>query len=346
MGGRTQSEQGGQGLLCAGPRGLSAPARGSVPSDISAAHAQDRGCALAQGGHGRRVRGPRRGRRPQQRRPRAVLCRAARQAGRSHRRLPLFEVGLQGARCHLGGAEARARAHAQSAHGLLRQPATAPGRAATRRRRFRLCSSPGRIRDLYARCDVWVTASRSEGFNLPAMEAMACRTPVVATRTGWPEEAVVTGKNGVLVDVDDVAGLAQGVEWVLSRDDTAWRALSQNACATVASSSWQHSTEMFEEALRHACRRAARGEIEGRSMPTNRKSRASKPWLRAGVTKSRRQQTMVGGITTIITCSQTGLRRGQDCCGESLRAFGGPWAKGDFVAVKPRWGASISLHTR
>jgi glycosyltransferase involved in cell wall biosynthesis len=31
------------------------------------------------------------------------------------------------------------------------------------------------LRDIYASCDVWLTASRSEGFNLPAMEAMACR---------------------------------------------------------------------------------------------------------------------------------------------------------------------------
>jgi glycosyltransferase involved in cell wall biosynthesis len=120
------------------------------------------------------------------------------------------------------------------------------------------------IRDIYAACDVWVTASRSEGFNLPAMEAMACRTPVVATRTGWPDEAVVTEHNGVLVDVDDVAGLSQGIEWVLTRNDGQWRQLSENACATVAESSWQRSAEMFEAALEHACRRAELGEIEGR----------------------------------------------------------------------------------
>ena len=40
------------------------------------------------------------------------------------------------------------------------------------------------LRNLYARCDVWLTASRSEGFNLPALEAMACRTPVVSN-SSW-----------------------------------------------------------------------------------------------------------------------------------------------------------------
>jgi glycosyltransferase involved in cell wall biosynthesis len=120
------------------------------------------------------------------------------------------------------------------------------------------------IRKLYAQCDVWITASRSEGFNLPAMEAMACRTPVVATRTGWPEEFVTTGWNGVLVDVDDREAFTRGIDWVLSRSDAEWRDLSANAYATAASGSWETSAEMFEKALEHACRRSARGEIAGK----------------------------------------------------------------------------------
>jgi len=129
---------------------------------------------------------------------------------------------------------------------------------------FFFCPPQHQIRTLYSQCDVWITASRSEGFNLPAMEAMACRTPVVSTRTGWPEEAVKTGINGVLVDVDDQIGLAKGIRWVLSQTDEDWRRLSSNAYATVAASSWQASAEMFEGALKKACRRSARGEIAGR----------------------------------------------------------------------------------
>ena len=115
------------------------------------------------------------------------------------------------------------------------------------------------IRDIYAHCDVWVTASRSEGFNLTALEAMACRTPVVSTRTGWPEDAIKPGWNGVLVDIDDVAGLAKGIEWVLSRNKEEWRMLSTNAFATASAGSWEESAAMFEQALEHALRRAAEG---------------------------------------------------------------------------------------
>ena len=121
------------------------------------------------------------------------------------------------------------------------------------------------IRDIYASCDVWATASRSEGFNLPAMEAMACRTPVVATRTGWPEEAVKSEWNGMLVDIDDVAGLARGIERVLNQDKNAWRAMSANAFATVAGSSWEASAALFEKALLKAQARAIRNEIAGGS---------------------------------------------------------------------------------
>jgi glycosyltransferase involved in cell wall biosynthesis len=120
------------------------------------------------------------------------------------------------------------------------------------------------IKDLYAQCDVWVTASRSEGFNLPAMEAMACRTPVVASRTGWPEEAIATGKNGVLVDVEDIDGLVRGVEYILNLPDEEWRKMSYQAFETVALSSWDASTTLFEKALENVCARASHEEILGR----------------------------------------------------------------------------------
>jgi len=105
------------------------------------------------------------------------------------------------------------------------------------------------LRDLYAACDVWLTASSSEGFNLPAMEAMACRTPVVATRTGWPAEAIVAGFNGACVDVDDGATLVRETERILALPDAQWRRLSANAFETVRESSWERSADLFERSL-------------------------------------------------------------------------------------------------
>ena len=106
-----------------------------------------------------------------------------------------------------------------------------------------------KIREIYAHCDVWVAASRSEGFNLPAMEAMACRTPIVSTRTGWPAEAIKNQFNGMLVDVDDVDAIVDAVKWVLTLPEDKWRDLSQNAFATVEDCSWDNSAKKFEQVL-------------------------------------------------------------------------------------------------
>lgn len=111
-----------------------------------------------------------------------------------------------------------------------------------------------RLRSIYADCDVWLTASRSEGFNLPAMEAMACRTPVISTRTGWPEEAL-DGNNGACVAIDDAEALAAAARRLLELPDEAWRRVSEAAFRTVSDSSWERSADLFEATLVDAAAR-------------------------------------------------------------------------------------------
>lgn len=120
-----------------------------------------------------------------------------------------------------------------------------------------------KIRDIYSQCDVWLTSSIIEGFNLPAMEAMACRTPVVSTKTGWPDEVIITGKNGALADVGDVHALAEATKKILSLSNKDWVKMSEHAYKTVETSSWEKSAILFENALKNACMRAQKKEISG-----------------------------------------------------------------------------------
>jgi glycosyltransferase involved in cell wall biosynthesis len=64
---------------------------------------------------------------------------------------------------------------------------------------------------LYRRAALVVVPSRYEGFGLPAVEAMACGTPVVACAAGALPEVVGVGGGGILVPRDDPAALAQGI---------------------------------------------------------------------------------------------------------------------------------------
>jgi glycosyltransferase involved in cell wall biosynthesis len=114
---------------------------------------------------------------------------------------------------------------------------------------FHLMPRQDAIRTLYSQCDVWMTGSRSEGFNLTALEAMACRTPLVSTRTGWPFDAVVDGQNGFLVDVDDIESLALAVGKVLELSDGDWQNMSRQAYVTASSGSWEASAKAFETSL-------------------------------------------------------------------------------------------------
>jgi glycosyltransferase involved in cell wall biosynthesis len=62
---------------------------------------------------------------------------------------------------------------------------------------------------IYSAVDALVTPSFSEGFGLPALEAMACGTPVVASvRGSFPE---VIGDAGVLVDPERPEDIAAGI---------------------------------------------------------------------------------------------------------------------------------------
>jgi D-inositol-3-phosphate glycosyltransferase len=81
---------------------------------------------------------------------------------------------------------------------------------------------PGRVdqKELpsyYCAADMLVLPSAYESFGMVALEAMACGTPVVATRVGAMEEIIRKGVNGTLVDGFKSANLADAVTGLLSR---------------------------------------------------------------------------------------------------------------------------------
>jgi glycosyltransferase involved in cell wall biosynthesis len=72
--------------------------------------------------------------------------------------------------------------------------------------------STERIVELYAEAEVAVVPSLYEGFSLPAIEAMACGVPLVATTGGALPEVVGTdGETGLLVPPGDPGALAHTV---------------------------------------------------------------------------------------------------------------------------------------
>jgi glycogen(starch) synthase len=94
---------------------------------------------------------------------------------------------------------------------------------------------------------VLVLPSRFEGLGRVVIEAFARGRGVVATRAGGVLDLVEDGREGLLVEVDDVDGLASALERVLSD-----RALAERlgAAAHARFEEWNQSAEQWAQRMR------------------------------------------------------------------------------------------------
>lgn len=122
-----------------------------------------------------------------------------------------------------------------------------------KRLRGRVVVSPSQpeLAELYRQASVYLCASSYESFPLPPVEAMACGTPVVATRNVGVLEYAVDGTNALLADIGDVEGLAAAVDRVL-RDEGLADRLRAGGAATAASFRWDEIVDRMEALLRTA----------------------------------------------------------------------------------------------
>ena len=115
--------------------------------------------------------------------------------------------------------------------------------------------SQSQLKEFYAKCDAWLFASRSEGYGLPILEAMACRTPVIGTPAGAAPE-LLEGGCGILVKPEDPEDMARAIEQMCQLSETEWRTMSDAAYAKVTGYTWEDATDLFEAALYTAIERS------------------------------------------------------------------------------------------
>lgn len=106
---------------------------------------------------------------------------------------------------------------------------------------------------LYNEHELLVSPSLYEGFGLPAAEAMACGTPVVATTAGAFPEVIADGETGMLVPPADARALADAIEGLLA-DGERRRAMGAAGVARIERQfSWRACAErtaaLYEDVL-------------------------------------------------------------------------------------------------
>lgn len=120
-----------------------------------------------------------------------------------------------------------------------------------------------RARQIYSRSLVWFVASRSEGFSIPVLEAMACGCAVVATDCGGPRDIIVNGENGFLVETANAEQIADKIKLLLDNPELRQRFVIKSR-DTVRAFSWDNSADKLEEVLhslviKHSIRNAKKG---------------------------------------------------------------------------------------
>jgi glycosyltransferase involved in cell wall biosynthesis len=105
----------------------------------------------------------------------------------------------------------------------------------------------------YARAQLLVSPSLYEGFGLPAAEALACGTPVVATTAGALPDIVEDGVSGLLVPPGEVEPLAKAIRTLLE-DPERCRAMGEAGARWIREKfSWRRTAEetlaLYQEVL-------------------------------------------------------------------------------------------------
>lgn len=83
------------------------------------------------------------------------------------------------------------------------------------------------VEEVLVGADLFLLPSETESFGLSALEALACKVPVVATTAGGLPEVVVDGANGFLLPIGDVEGMASAALRLL-QDEELRRAMGED----------------------------------------------------------------------------------------------------------------------
>jgi N-acetyl-alpha-D-glucosaminyl L-malate synthase BshA len=86
------------------------------------------------------------------------------------------------------------------------------------------------IEEILSVSDLFLMPSQSESFGLAALEAMACKVPVISSNAGGLPELNIDGVTGFLKDIGDIQGMADKAIYILE-DETRLATFKENALA-------------------------------------------------------------------------------------------------------------------
>ncbi|BDB99838.1 glycosyltransferase family 4 protein [Saccharolobus caldissimus] len=94
----------------------------------------------------------------------------------------------------------------------------------------------------YVSSQIFVLPSKTEGFSIARLEAMAACLPIVTTNTGGSE--IVKNCCGIIIPVDDINALSEAIQLLIHNDELREK-FSRNACEKIKEYEWENLLSNF-----------------------------------------------------------------------------------------------------
>ena len=150
-----------------------------------------------------------------------------------------------------------------------------------------------RLPAFYSSIDAYLMTSRIEGGPCTVLEAMACETPVVATRVGLVPECIEDGSNGFSAEPGDAEALTNALCALAASPDLRSRIGHEARAKIEATRSW----DMVLESLREPLRRMESLHPDSGVVTDVARSEAPRRWRRA-------VQAIDGALSVLLNCKR------------------------------------------
>lgn len=109
------------------------------------------------------------------------------------------------------------------------------------------------LSQIYRTGTVFVITSKTETQSIVLMEAMASGLPAIAVNAGAVTELVKDGENGFIFEPDDTAGIASGINAIISNKELREK-MSKNALKMIAKHDINYTLSRFEKIYKNVLR--------------------------------------------------------------------------------------------
>lgn len=111
-------------------------------------------------------------------------------------------------------------------------------------------ATPDELRGFYNEADIFLFPSHIEGFGLPPLEAMCCKTAVISTDVGAVRDYGENGKNMIIVKPQDIKAMAEAI-LKLSKNKRLRDSIAREGLETTKSLTWENQTKKLEEVIKN-----------------------------------------------------------------------------------------------